>query len=764
MKNKLYTLAFLAVAFFFLYEIRDLYIFLADRNQPVLTTPFGNLLICLTPDLSNGFYYYRLYEVHHLLKIPFSTWFFALSPNMAAVIFFQLSYLFILLFAKIRKTENSFILFAVIISIQYILFFDFITQHRWVWQFYFFTLLSNVAFIFMFFSFLNRKFPLFFWLFFAVLITFIVKRFFPDSIHEEIAFFKIMGYSHLITFFTALGVFIYDMAFPKKEYVIKSPLVRNLFVGTSLSIIFIPGVSYLLPLYWNINVSVFDNVIFYTPAVFPMILLIFSLHNGFISFSRPVWIWYVRFVYFVFFIMLYGLIVGFGGLFGANTRSFLWVHILTVFIFIFFFDAFRLFSEISIKYYINYRKFVFDEHITDIFQYIQTPFLFEDGIERFIKMTEAGSGASKVMLALNPDIFGGWLREKHNIRFLGSEEPIWGYRKPGAFQRDNPYLNSAMKGIPGIFLRRHSATLMIFFRNFEAALFLSEKTNGTPYLSEDLKYIKDLMRQVEPIMENYKLLIDNIENRKFEKELEVVSLIQKSHAKKDIESSRIKVYKYNQPSKLVTGDYLEVFSTAKNKYLFLLGDVSGHGLASAYYMGLVRSIIDGLIQSKKYNLTYIFQTINSVLRSKQSASSFMTLCAIELQIKTGPGKNTALLSYVNAGQHNPVVYLQKSGRLVELSGTQRVLGVMETPYKPSEQVIRESFRLIMTSDGAFEIFNKTGDILGEERFLQWIRASVDLSAEEQKDYLMKNIREYNEDESGLDDISILITDVNLNKL
>jgi len=758
--NKLYILPYIFIWLFFGYETYSMYSFISLHNQPVLNSPFGILMITLNPVFTGGFYYYHLYEVHKIQIFPIGDWFFALSPIMAAIVFFQLSFLFIILFAKIRKTENSFIIFAVVIALQYILFFDFVTSHKWTLFFYFFTMATNIAFMNMFLTLLNKKFPVWIWLPWLILSGYVTYHMHPDSAHEEIQLIKLLGGLHFVTLLSGIVVYIYDEVYPQKWYTIKSLRLRRLFIFTSLSIIIIPAVSYLIPLYVNVTASVYHNVAFYVPAIFPMMIMIFSLHSGFIFFEKPVQTWYLRLVYFLFYIFLYGLIVGFEGLFVFTNSGVIWIHILSVLAFIFIFDALRLLSEISIKYYINYRKFIFDEHITDIFQYIRTPFQFEEGMDRFLQMTEAGSQSSKVTLLLSKNLFGSWLGEKNNVRLVDDEDPVWDIHKKYWFQ-EKLVITLADKGLAGLYLQKYAGVIFIFLNYFKGAIVLGEKSNSTPYLSEDIKYIRDLVRQIEPIMENFKLLVDNIETKKFERELDVVSQVQRKMGQPVRKNKNIHIYLYNQPSRVVTGDYLEVFYLSRNKYLLLLGDVSGHGLASAYFMGMVRSLIDGLVHSKHYSLPQIFKLINSVLCDKQGSSTFMTLSAIEISIiKTETG-HCVRLDYVNAGQHNPVIYLREKDSFIDLPGNQTVLGVIDTDYEAHTKIFSENLRLILTSDGAFEIFNADGEILGEQRFIKWLGESIHLSAEDQKTFLMQNIQQYSANSSAFDDISILIADVTL---
>jgi sigma-B regulation protein RsbU (phosphoserine phosphatase) len=759
MKNKLFSFLLLVIVIFFAYELVTIYLFLEKNPRPVLSTPYGILMVSLSPELSNQFFYYRPYELNLINPPEFSNWWFAFSPIIAAIVFFLLSCLYILLFAKIRRIEGAFLLFAAIISMQYISFFDFIGRQLMVFLYYFTSLLSNIGFLHLFSSFINRKLPWWFKFYALGIIASLAFLYFPDSSHEEIKMFKILGAVHISTFLSSLGLMIYDELHQRKRYTIKNRNLRRFFSFASLSIIFIPSVSYLLPVYKNIPASIYTNVVFYIPAVFPLVFLVLSLHNNYIFFKRPVKTWYLRLVYVIFYMFLYGIIIGFESQFIFSQKGIVLFYIGSVFAFIFIFDALRLFTQITVNFYLNYRKLIFEEHITDIFEYTQTPFQFEDGLNRFIKMTESGLGALKVTFLLNEDLFGEWIKEKYNIKLIKDDDPIWNYRRKRFLIRPKLLVSLKDKGYPELFLKKYSGVVLIFFPEFKSGIVLSEKTNQTPYISEDMKYIFDLVRQIEPVLQNYKLLIDNLETKKFNKELEIVSRVQKKHQINKLENNYVKLNIYSKPYRHVTGDYLDVYEISKTHILMFLGDVSGHGLASAYFTGLVRSLIDGSLQSGDNSVTEIFNLINSVLCSKQSSSSFMTMSAIDMKILRVKTRKIAEIQYINAGQHAPYLYLLKSKKMIHLADSQQVLGVFETNYHSSKIRIDENFRLILTSDGAFEIFNEEGVILGDQKFTEWVESTSNLSSEDQKNQLMQNIKDYSFDPEMNDDISILIADI-----
>jgi serine phosphatase RsbU (regulator of sigma subunit) len=101
----------------------------------------------------------------------------------------------------------------------------------------------------------------------------------------------------------------------------------------------------------------------------------------------------------------------------------------------------------------------------------------------------------------------------------------------------------------------------------------------------------------------------------------------------------------------------------------------------------------------------------------------------------------------------------KSKKMIHLADSQQVLGVFKTNYHSSKIRIDENFRLILTSDGAFEIFNEEGVILGDQKFTEWVESTSNLSSEDQKNQLMQNIKDYSFDPEMNDDISILIADI-----
>ena len=107
------------------------------------------------------------------------------------------------------------------------------------------------------------------------------------------------------------------------------------------------------------------------------------------------------------------------------------------------------------------------------------------------------------------------------------------------------------------------------------------------------------------------------------------------------------------------------------------------------------------------------------------------------------------------------MYDKKTCQFSKLEEHQRVLGVIQTDYAEATWISENSFRLFLYSDGAFEVFDTGGKMLGEQKLLEWISSTVDLPASEQLQFLKDKIIQSSSILEEMDDLSLVILDVNL---
>ena len=106
-------------------------------------------------------------------------------------------------------------------------------------------------------------------------------------------------------------------------------------------------------------------------------------------------------------------------------------------------------------------------------------------------------------------------------------------------------------------------------------------------------------------IENSLLLEQSIEKERLEKELDVAREIQKKILPaKNPEFENLSVTSVFIPAFEVGGDYYDFFEISKNKFGFIIADVSGKGITAAFIMAEVKGIFSSLsrmIESPKRN-------------------------------------------------------------------------------------------------------------------------------------------------------------------
>lgn len=180
------------------------------------------------------------------------------------------------------------------------------------------------------------------------------------------------------------------------------------------------------------------------------------------------------------------------------------------------------------------------------------------------------------------------------------------------------------------------------------------------------------------------------------------------------ERSEFSIYAEMHPAKDVGGDFYDFFLIDKDHLGFVIGDVSGKGIAAAIYMAVSRTMIKG-IASQILDPAECLSKVNSMLIPESDVSTFVTVFYGVLNTRTG------VLSYCNGGHNLP--YLVKGNTSVtQLDNTSGILlGKIEPFTFQSKQIQFEpGDRVVLYTDGVTEAINETEDMYEEGRFVQYL--------------------------------------------
>lgn len=168
----------------------------------------------------------------------------------------------------------------------------------------------------------------------------------------------------------------------------------------------------------------------------------------------------------------------------------------------------------------------------------------------------------------------------------------------------------------------------------------------------------------------------------------------------------------------VGGDYHDYITLADGRLALVIGDASGHGMASGLLMAIASAVLKLALELDP-TLEKVFSLVNRVLCRTGDRRAFMSLFVGILDPSTGG------LTYACAG--HPFPLLRRSGGAIEELGQGGLpLGLRpERAVAANTTVLEPDDTLVLYSDGLPEAANPRGEPLGFERLEYCLRPGGD---------------------------------------
>lgn len=205
------------------------------------------------------------------------------------------------------------------------------------------------------------------------------------------------------------------------------------------------------------------------------------------------------------------------------------------------------------------------------------------------------------------------------------------------------------------------------------------------------------------------------------------------------------------------GDYYDYYMTVCDGEPILsvvVGDVSGHGVASALLMTTARALLRVHSECSRMSAARRISQVNSLLsQDVHGTGQFMTLFYLEV-IGT-----TDKLCWVRAGHDPAIVYLPEDDTFIELRGSGLPLGVMSRfAYEENEiELTQQGAIILLGTDGIWEARKGGyGDLYGKERVREVIREHAAESAESIRDHVLKAVELWQKNVPNADDVTLVV--------
>ncbi len=301
-------------------------------------------------------------------------------------------------------------------------------------------------------------------------------------------------------------------------------------------------------------------------------------------------------------------------------------------------------------------------------------------------------------------------------------------------------------------------TIIILFSSIDQ----SREWTASPSAMQTLKALtSSILSASENIHHNQQEKV----KQRMELELKTARLIQQTLVPRDllVVDNQLRLASWYQTSSECGGDWWGNYKLKDGRHVIFIGDVTGHGMASALFTAVVKGFCDSLPARENFEFGNFFVELNNHVFSSETSEKSMSMLGISYNPKN---RN---LEIVPAGHLMPFL-IQANG-----SGTQ--VKISEPSIRPSpllglndKQLVAEDFerftvkvnpgdKLLLFTDGLTEAHSPAGIEFSESRLRRLLFSlHPQIDAVTLRDQIRKQSEAFRHEAPLLDDISMVIAE------
>ncbi len=304
-------------------------------------------------------------------------------------------------------------------------------------------------------------------------------------------------------------------------------------------------------------------------------------------------------------------------------------------------------------------------------------------------------------------------------------------------------LQTALDGSPG------NTPLAQLLQEVDSAL--ERMGNGTYGLCEECHDTIEKDRLIADPLTCYCLdHLTSAQQRALEEDLELAARIQRSLLpRQNLREGGWHVHHHYQPAGPVSGDYCDVIrpENGDGELLFLLGDVSGKGVAASMLMSHLHAMFRSLA-SVGLPLEQLLALANRVFCESTMAGHYATLVC-------GRASRSGEVEIGNAG-HLPSLLVRK-GNITRIEATGLPLGMFcSGDYPVKKTMLAPGDTLFLHTDGLSETRDRSGTEYGLSRLARFVGERHALSPEALTTACLKDLKTFSSGVPKTDDLTIMV--------
>lgn len=291
----------------------------------------------------------------------------------------------------------------------------------------------------------------------------------------------------------------------------------------------------------------------------------------------------------------------------------------------------------------------------------------------------------------------------------------------------------------------------IFQDEIMGVLYFDTKSRASAYGNEELELATGIANQTAIALSNISMQRKMIEQRTFEREMEIAREIQcRLLPRKMPEIPGYDFAAINAPAKQVGGDYYDFLSLSEDELGIAIADVSGKGVPAAILIASVRSALQAEGRAGIQSVVSLLEHLNELVYRDTASDMFVTMVFSILHPSSG------LFQYANAGHPYPLLFTH-DGEYVELEIGGCFLGIGEKmQYGCGTAILAPGGTLILYSDGVTDTQSPNGDLYGRKRLIEVAQKNLDGTAENLLKAIVADTKKYQGDAEQFDDFTLVV--------
>ena len=241
------------------------------------------------------------------------------------------------------------------------------------------------------------------------------------------------------------------------------------------------------------------------------------------------------------------------------------------------------------------------------------------------------------------------------------------------------------------------------------------------------------------------------EKERISAELNVAAHIQEDTLPREFPERReFDLYATMDPAREVGGDFYDFFMVDDDHIALVMADVSGKGIPAALFMMVSKMLIKNAILSGM-TPSEALERVNDQLLEHNNTGLFVTVWLAVIDLRTGRGVAA------NAGHMHPVLRRADGAYdLVKYRHSPAVATIEGIPFKEHEFEIYPGDSLFVYTDGVTEATNADEELFGEDRMLDSLNGSANVSPEGLLGDVKDSIDAFVGDAPQFDDITMMV--------